>query len=129
MCANASIFRMFDSLAEQRLVWLYVASVAEVAAWSRVSSPRVSTSHTELGVHGHDVPWLCARDVHAQNGCGRPRDRRTEHTFAGRERSAAPSAWASAGGAAGWEASMRVPSVFAASGCSERVQFLPWDTA
>ena len=29
----------------------------------------------------------------------------------------------------GWEASMRVPSVFAASGCSERVQFLPWETA
>jgi len=76
---------MFESLAEQRLVWLHVASAAEVAAWSRVSSPRVSTSHVELGVHGHDIPWLCARDVRAQNGCGRPRDRRTERTFAGRE--------------------------------------------
>jgi hypothetical protein len=32
-----------------------------------------------------------ARDVRAHNGCGRPRDRRTEHTFAGRERSATPS--------------------------------------
>ncbi len=45
-------------------------------------------------------PGAGARDVCAQNGCGRPRDRRTEHTFAGRERSMAPSAWASAGGAA-----------------------------
>jgi hypothetical protein len=46
-------------------------------------SPRVSTSHAELG------PPV-ARDVRAHNGCGRPRDRRTEHTFTGRERSAAP---------------------------------------
>ena len=74
-------------------------------------------------------PGAGARDVRAQNGCGRPRDRRTEHTFAGRERSSAPSAWATALGAAGWEASMRVPSVCAASGCSERVQLLPWETA
>ncbi len=52
-------------------------------------------------------------------------NRRTEHKCTGRERSAAPSAWASAGGAAEWEASMKVPAVFAALGCSERVQFLP----
>jgi hypothetical protein len=30
-------------------------------------------------------PGAGARDVRAQNGGGRPRDRRTEHTFAGRE--------------------------------------------
>src|SRR5947209_5086859 len=86
MCANASIFRMFESLVEQRLVWLDVSSAAEVAAWSRVSSPRVGTLHAELHpMPGHAVPWLGARDVRAQNGCGRLRDRRTEHEFAGRE--------------------------------------------
>lgn len=95
----------------ERIVWLYAASVAEVAAWNRVSSPRVSTSHTEI-----DVLWLCAREVRTQNGCSRPRNRRTEHTFAGRELLGEP-------------LTMGVPSVFAASGSSERVQVLSWGTA
>ena len=36
---------------------------------------------------------------------------------------------ATALGVTGWESSMRVPSVCTASGCSERAQFLPWNTA
>ena len=45
-------------------------------------------------------PGAGARDVRAQNGCGRPRDRRTEHTFAGRELQRRRLAAASAGGEA-----------------------------
>src|SRR5260370_34551650 len=48
MCANASIVRMGDSFDEQSLVWLQVASAAEVAEGNRVRSPRVSPSHVEL---------------------------------------------------------------------------------
>ena len=48
----------------------------------------------------HAVPWLGARDVRAHNGCGRLRHRRPEYEFTGRERSAAPSAWAKALGEA-----------------------------
>src|SRR6266702_5890210 len=83
MCANASIFRMFESLAEQRLVWLHVASAAEVAAWSRVSSPRVSTSHAELQCMDTTSPGF-ARGMFALRKAVAARDGRTEHKFAGR---------------------------------------------
>ncbi len=85
MCANTSIFRLSDSFAELEIIWLQGASAAEVAAESRVSSPLLSTSHAEFGVPGHAVPWRGKREVCAQNGCGRPRDRQTEYTFASRE--------------------------------------------
>jgi hypothetical protein len=60
-----------------------VASVAEVAAWSRVSSLRLSTSHAELECMDTTPLAAAARDIRAQNDCGRPRDWRTEHEFGG----------------------------------------------
>ncbi len=59
-----------------------------------------------------------ARDVRAHNGGGRPRDQRSEHTCAGRERSAAR------GG--GWDEG---PFGVCGVGLLRRVQLLPWETA
>jgi hypothetical protein len=101
------------------------------AAWSRVRQPRVSTSAVSLGVHGHARPLIawragcsCPQRLWPPALGGGPSTRLTTASVPRRRLAAAEAL-----GAAGWEASMRVPSVCAASGCSERVQFLPWDTA
>ncbi len=90
----------------------------------------MSTSHVGERVHGHARPLaqargMCApRTALAARATGGPNTRLPAVSVPRRRL-----AVASAGGAAGWAAGRRVPSVCAASGGSERVPVLPWETA